>query len=480
MSEKLSQLCDQPVQKHPENNDHIAFNDADFANLRRHIAAAGALRCNDAIAHETTASGEGLRKAVVNKCSTVNVVTKNKHSSLVKYGHASLTAEIKSSSMSDIILPEIVDHKNGSYDVNYTVPEVGQYQLSINLYGQPIKGSPFKIKSYGESDNADAQSARLVRSSAAAKQRGTKRTSSTRSAGSARKSNTIEDDLLLRVGEKGRNRGEFTNPQGVMVHQDNLVVTDSNNQCIQVFNAIGEFKLKFGTRGRQPGQLQRPTGMAVTLNGNYLVADYDNKWVSVFNPEGKYLNKIGTGKLLGPKGVLVDRDGRIIVVDNKQSCICVFQSNGKFLYKFGSRGNNVHQLAGPHFCAVTQNNDMVISDFHNHCVKVFDSEGTFKFSFGSHGEGNGQFNAPTGVAIDKIGNILVADWGNSRIQVNKTTMQHTTPISCHGCVSCMQEHTVYNAKNIHVYMFAYRTCYMMQHHHKDITHTSNSYCVAGV
>ena len=107
------------------------------------------------------------------------------------------------------------------------------------------------------------------------------------------------------------------------------------------------------------------------------MADYDNKWISVHSPEGKYLSRIGVGKLLGPKGVIVDNDGRIIVVDNKQSCICIFQNNGKFLHKFGSRGNQEHQLAGPHFCAVTKDNDIVVSDFHNHCVKVNGSYFTY-------------------------------------------------------------------------------------------------------
>jgi len=71
-----------------------------------------------------------------------------------------------------------------------------------------------------------------------------------------------------------------------------VIVADSNSQCVQVFSATtGECLLKFGIRGRQASQLQRPTGVAVSANGNYLVSDYDNKWVSVFSPEGKYINR---------------------------------------------------------------------------------------------------------------------------------------------------------------------------------------------
>ena len=61
---------------------------------------------------------------------------------------------------------------------------------------------------------------------------------------------------------------------------------------MSVFSNLGEYRLRFGAAGRVPGKIQRPTGVAVTLNGNYLVADYDNKWVSVFAPDGKYLSKV--------------------------------------------------------------------------------------------------------------------------------------------------------------------------------------------
>lgn len=41
-------------------------------------------------------------------------------------------------------------------------------------------------------------------------------------------------------------------------------------------------------RGRSPGQLQRPTGVAVHPNGDIIIADYDNKWVSIFSSDGKF------------------------------------------------------------------------------------------------------------------------------------------------------------------------------------------------
>lgn len=62
----------------------------------------------------------------------------------------------------------------------------------------------------------------------------------------------------------------------------------SLDPVLQVFSNEGQFKFRFGVRGRSPGQLQRPTGVAVDTNGDIIVADYDNRWVSIFSPEGKF------------------------------------------------------------------------------------------------------------------------------------------------------------------------------------------------
>ncbi|XP_052795096.1 tripartite motif-containing protein 3-like isoform X2 [Mya arenaria] len=418
MSQKLHDLSTSVVRKEPEENEYVSFDTAHCQGLKKSVGTLGYIRHNCAVAYNTTATGEGLRHAIVNKPAVITISTKDKNGELVKTSHSLVDSELTASN-GDRIIPAITDQQNGTYELVYLLPREDDYSMFIKLFGRQIKGSPFKVKAMkasidGHGDSASSTS--KIPRTAAVKQKGTKRPSSSRS-GSNRKSNVIEDDLLWKVGVKGRNKGEFTNPQGICCTENRILVTDSNNQVAQVFNFSGECKLKFGMPGRVAGKMQRPTGVAITLNGNFLIADYDNKWISVFAPDGRYLNKIGTGKLLGPKGVAVDRNGNIVVVDNKASSVLIFQPNGKLVTKFGSRGNGDSQFAGPHYVAVNAANDLIVSDFHNHCIKVFDCEGNFLFGFGSNGEGNGQFNAPTGVAVDDYGNILVADWGNSRIQV---------------------------------------------------------------
>ena len=49
------------------------------------------------------------------------------------------------------------------------------------------------------------------------------------------------------------------------------------------------------------------------------MSDYDNKWISVHEPSGKFVSKFGGNRLLGPKGLTVSQTGELVVVDNKAS-----------------------------------------------------------------------------------------------------------------------------------------------------------------
>ncbi|KAG9347154.1 hypothetical protein JZ751_006081 [Albula glossodonta] len=402
MTDRLGELAGREYPLQPEENDQLDFL-IETEGLKKSIHNLGTIVTTNAVAYETVASGEGLRQCVVGHPTSVTITTKDKDGELCKSGNACLTAEIctPDGSVAD---GEILDNKNGTYEFLYTVQKEGSFTLSLRLYDQHIKGSPFKLKVTKSTEalpTSDGVKKRVKSpGSGRIKQKGVKRTASMFST-AKRKENPVEDDLIFRVGTKGRNKGEFTNVQGVAAcPNDQILIADSNNQCVQVFSNDGQFISRFGVRGRSPGQLQRPTGVAVHPNGDIIIADYDNKWVSIFSSEGKFKTKIGSGRLMGPKGVSVDRNGHVIVVDNKACSVFIFQPSGKLVTKFGSRGNGDKQFAGPHFAAVNNNNEIIITDFHNHSVKVFNTEGEFLLKFGSNGEGNGQFNAPTGVAVD--------------------------------------------------------------------------------
>ncbi|XP_069782785.1 tripartite motif-containing protein 2 isoform X2 [Narcine bancroftii] len=375
MGDRLNELALREFPLQPQENDQLEFV-VETEGLKKSIHNLGTIITTNAVAYETVATGEGLRQCVIGHPTSVTITTKDKDGELVKIGNACLSAEIASPDGS-VVDGEILDNKNGTYDFLYTIQKEqkeGDFTLTLRLYDQHIKGSPFKLRVVKPTDLSPTSDGakRRVKSpgSGHVKQKAVKRPASMYSTGK-RKENPIEDDLIFRIGTKGRNKGEFTNLQGVATSSNGKVmIADSNNQCVQIFSNDGQFKNRFGVRGRSPGQLQRPTGVAVHPSGDIIIADYDNKWVSIFSSDGKFKTKLGSGKLLGPKGVAVDRNGHIIVVDNKACCAFIFQPNGKLVTKFGNRGNGDKQFAGPHFAAVNNNNEIIVTDFHNHSVKV--------------------------------------------------------------------------------------------------------------
>ena len=56
----------------------------------------------------------------------------------------------------------------------------------------------------------------------------------------------------------------------------------------KVFNSEGEFLLKFGSNGEGNGQFNAPTGVAVDVNGNIIVADWGNSRIQVGGSKVKH------------------------------------------------------------------------------------------------------------------------------------------------------------------------------------------------
>uniref|UniRef100_A0A7N6A5F5 RING-type E3 ubiquitin transferase n=1 Tax=Anabas testudineus TaxID=64144 RepID=A0A7N6A5F5_ANATE len=425
MSERVTALARHDFPERPHQNAHLDCQ-VETEGLRRSIQNLGVLLTTAAVAHTSVATGEGLRHAATGQHHTITVTTKDKDGDLVRTGNAVLKAEILSADGNRVTEPEIIDNKNGTYEVGYTLRSEGEYSFVLLLYGQPIRGSPFRLRAVKPSDVPQSPDdvKRRVKSPSGTgghiRQKAVRRPSSMYST-TKKKENPIEDELIYRVGSRGREKGEFTNLQGISAScNGRVVVADSNNH---IFSSDGKFKVRSQAfLGVFPPQKKGKSCMDSFPNVlKYLKAF--SCFIFLLNLLYPPLlqNKIGAGRLMGPKGVAVDKNGHIITVDNKACCVFIFQSNGKLVTKFGGRGTSDRQFAGPHFVAVNNKNEIIVTDFHNHSVKVYSADGEFLFKFGSHGEGNGQFNAPTGVAVDANGNIIVADWGNSRIQVFDST-----------------------------------------------------------
>ena len=61
-----------------------------------------------------------------------------------------------------------------------------------------------------------------------------------------------------------------------------LMVCDRDNNRIQVFELNGKFVAKFGTEGSNLREFKGPTSLAVLSNGRFVVIDYNNHRIQMF------------------------------------------------------------------------------------------------------------------------------------------------------------------------------------------------------
>ena len=75
-----------------------------------------------------------------------------------------------------------------------------------------------------------------------------------------------------KFGEFGVMEGQFTEPSGVAVNaQNDVIVADTNNHRIQIFDKEGRFKFQFGECGKKDGQLLYPNRVAVVKQSGDLI-----------------------------------------------------------------------------------------------------------------------------------------------------------------------------------------------------------------
>lgn len=211
-----------------------------------------------------------------------------------------------------------------------------------------------------------------------------------------------------KFGEFGVMEGQFTEPSGVAVNgQGDIVVADTNNHRIQVFDKEGRFKFQFGECGKRDGQLLYPNRVAVNrTTGDFVVTERSpTHQIQVYNQYGQFLRKFGANILQHPRGVCVDNKGRIIVVECKVMRVIIFDMFGNILQKFSCS----RYLEFPNGVCTNDKNEILISDNRAHCIKVFSYEGQYLRQIG----GEGVTNYPIGVGINSLGEVVVADNHNN-------------------------------------------------------------------
>lgn len=133
--------------------------------------------------------------------------------------------------------------------------------------------------------------------------------------------------------------GALERPTGVAISGDRLYVVDPPRHAVVGFSLDGREVVRFGVRGEGEAELNFPTAIAATAEGNLMVVDALNFRVVAFSPEGRALAVFGQrgeepGRLGRPKGIALDRHGRVYVTDAYSDRVQVFSSAGEADFSF--------------------------------------------------------------------------------------------------------------------------------------------------
>ena len=184
-----------------------------------------------------------------------------------------------------------------------------------------------------------------------------------------------------------------------------------------------------GEYGTQPGQFNRPRGVAVADDGTIYIADTDNHRIQHVDSSGNVLHIWGSfadssvgeapgGTFYEPWGIDVGPDGSVYVADTWNHRIQKFTPDGIFLNSWGYFGQaeSIYAMWGPRDVHIDQDGKVFVSDTGNKRILVFDQSGNAITEFGQAGFALGEFDEPVGIASSGTGRLFVADTWNQRIQ----------------------------------------------------------------
>ncbi|XP_012215077.1 B-box type zinc finger protein ncl-1 [Linepithema humile] len=218
--------------------------------------------------------------------------------------------------------------------------------------------------------------------------------------------------IRSKFGQLGPSKGQFNSPHGFCLGTDeDIIVADTNNHRIQIFDKTGTFKFQFGVPGKEEGQLWYPRKVAVMRNnGKFVVCDRGNERsrMQIFTKNGHFIKKIAIRYIDIVAGLAVTSQGHIVAVDSVSPTVFVISDTGDLLRWFDCSD----YMREPSDIAIS-GKEYFVCDFKGHCVVVFNEEGKFLRRIGCENV----TNFPNGIDISDAGDVLIGDSHGNRFHV---------------------------------------------------------------
>ena len=130
-----------------------------------------------------------------------------------------------------------------------------------------------------------------------------------------------------------------------------------------------------GKRGRAPGELLNPWGIAIDENTNliYVAEGSSSCRVSIFSETGEFINTFTHQDMRAPYGIAIHRDN-LYLTDTGVHAVFQFkiEIDMRLVAKLGSEGSGMGQFKYPRGLTVSTNGDVFVADRSNHRIQILD------------------------------------------------------------------------------------------------------------
>lgn len=223
-------------------------------------------------------------------------------------------------------------------------------------------------------------------------------------------------------------------PEGIAVLNDgNLAVCDTHYSKIRVYKTDGTLLRSFGVYGPQKGGFLLATGICTDKDGFIYIADYggDHDRISKWTEDGKLIaswegHGEGPRQFRRPCGLAISKEGDLLVAD-----ICnhrvqrLDRKTGAFKGQIGTPGRGIGQLTYVYGVATDKDGFLYTVEYATSRVQKWTPDGKFIEAWGSPGRAPGQLFNPWGLTVGPDGAVYIADTGNHRVQ--KIRLPQTEP-----------------------------------------------------
>ena len=226
-----------------------------------------------------------------------------------------------------------------------------------------------------------------------------------------------DGNCMRKIGSKRSHTGQFQCPNGISFLNDNEVhIADLKNCRIQRLNIqTGTVVKSFGKFGKEKGELGNPVDVTVDDVERIIVTERENNRIQVMSKEGESIFTFGDKgpeKLLWPTCCILYQN-RFLVSDTGNHCIKAFDQSGTFLYKFGKKGNQDGQFNLPRGLLVDSSNNLLVCDTDNYRVQQFSLDRRFT------GKSITRLSKPMAITKAPDGRILVTSHDQKKVYILK-------------------------------------------------------------